>query len=280
MARQRRARGGMTPAPGGEESSIAPVPDPPRRRLRRRLPRAKRGRLAARRRARGEARARAAEGRPLRAKLGIDPTAPGHPPRPRGRPAEAARVPGRRPHGRPDHRGLHRPGSAIPPGSRCCGRCSSREEIERNAETFQDQAFRVLRPGAHRGAAQQRVARHADGGPAAPAAPGDGRAGDGARRLHQADRRRGARSRCWSCSIRCTQGYDSVAVRGGRRARGHRPEVQPAARTGRPAGLRAAAAGGPDDADPAGPRRRAADEQVARQLRRRDRCRPRRCSAS
>ena len=47
------------------------------------------------------------------------------------------------------------------------------------------------------------------------------------------------------------QGYDSVAVRRRRRARGHRPEVQPAARSRRPAGLRPGAAGDPDDADPA-----------------------------
>ena len=56
-----------------------------------------------------------------------------------------------------------------------------------------------------------------------------------------------------------------------RRARRHRPEVQPAVRARRPGVVRGAAAVDPDDADPPRNRRRAADEQVARQLRRRDR---------
>ncbi len=69
-------------------------------------------------------------GRPLRVKLGLDPTAPGHPPRPYRRAAEAARVPGRRPHGRPDRRRLHRarrrPERPLEPP----GRSSRREEID------------------------------------------------------------------------------------------------------------------------------------------------------
>ena len=57
----------------------------------------------------------------------------------------------------------------------------------------------------------------------------------------------------------------------GRRARRYRPEVQPAPRARRPAGLRHAAAVGPHHADPARHRRRAEDVQVARQLRGRGR---------
>ncbi len=46
----------------------------------------------------------------------------------------------------------------------------SGEEIDANAETFKRQAFTVLDPDAHRDPAQQRVARHADGGPLPPRA--------------------------------------------------------------------------------------------------------------
>ena len=68
------------------------------------------------------------------------------------------------------------------------------------------------------------------------------------------------------------QGYDSVAVRADVELGGHRAEVQPALRPRRPGVVRPAAAGGDHDhADPARDRRRAEDEQVARQLRRRDR---------
>ncbi len=53
--------------------------------------------------------AKLALGRPLRVKLGVDPHRPRHPPRSHRRPAEAARVPGRRTHRGPDHRRLDRP---------------------------------------------------------------------------------------------------------------------------------------------------------------------------
>ncbi len=56
-----------------------------------------------------------------------------------------------------------------------------------------------------------------------------------------------------------------------RRARRHRPEVQPAAGARHPARLRRARAGRPDHAAPARDRRRAQDVQVARQLHRRHR---------
>ena len=67
------------------------------------------------------------------------------------------------------------------------------------------------------------------------------------------------------------QGYDSVGDRRRRRARRHRPDVQPAARPRRPARLRQARAGRADDADPAGHRRRREDVEVARQPHRRHR---------
>ena len=56
--------------------------------------------------------------------------------------------------------------------------------------------------------------------------------------------------------------------RGRRRARGHRPDVQPARGPRAPARPRAGAAGRADDAAPRGARRRPEDEPVARQLRR------------
>ena len=67
------------------------------------------------------------------------------------------------------------------------------------------------------------------------------------------------------------QGYDSVAIRADVELGGDRPEVQRAARARGPARLRGRAAVDPHDADPAGHRRRAEDVEVARQLRGRER---------
>ena len=73
------------------------------------------------------------------------------------------------------------------------------------------------------------------------------------------------------------QAYDSVAVRGRRRARGHGPALQPAHGPRRHAALRPRAAGDPDDADPelVG---RDEDELVGRQQHPADRAARRRCS--
>ena len=60
------------------------------------------------------------------------------------------------------------------------------------------------------------------------------------------------------------QGYDSVADQGRRRARRHRPEVQPAAGARYPARVRAGRTGDPDDAAADRHRRRAQDVQVLR----------------
>ena len=80
------------------------------------------------------------------------------------------------------------------------------------------------------------------------------------------------------------QGYDSVCVRGRRRARRHRPDVQPADGPLDPAGLRAAAAGRAHGAAAHRHRRRAEDVEVVRQPRsaspsRRGRCTARRCGS-
>ncbi len=59
------------------------------------------------------------------------------------------------------------------------------------------------------------------------------------------------------------QGYDSVAIEGGRRARRHRPEVQPAGRPRAAEGVRPGAAVHPHDAAARGARRRREDVEVA-----------------
>ena len=187
--RERRRGGGARPR-GGGKSSIGPrwpsarsgrrrVPDPQRRRrrcppggLERKLEEAAR------------------EGRQLRAKLGIDPTAPDiH----LGHTVVLQKLREFQDLGhtrRPDRRRLHRAGRATRAGARRPGPCSSGEEIDANARTYQEQAFSVLRddPSA-RAALQLRVARHADGGALPPRAHRHGRAAARARRLRQALRR-------------------------------------------------------------------------------------------
>ena len=76
------------------------------------------------------------------------------------------------------------------------------------------------------------------------------------------------------------QGYDSVALEVRHRARRHRPEVQPAGRPRAAARLRPGAAVHPDDAAARRPRRRREDVEVEGQLHRHHRERRSRCSAS
>ena len=76
------------------------------------------------------------------------------------------------------------------------------------------------------------------------------------------------------------QAYDSVVLQGRRRARRHRPAVQPERRARHHAGLRSRAADRDDDAAARGARRRREDVEEPRQLRRRHRSRRPRCSAS
>ena len=203
----------------------------------------------------------AAAGRPLRVKLGIDPTAPdihlGHTVvlqklrefQDAGHTVVliigdfTARI------GDPSGRSALRP--VLEP-----------EEIDRNARTFQEQAFKVLDPE------RTEVRRNSEwldmpmedllrlvrNVTLARVTERD----DFAQRIAE-----GRPISVLELLYPVMQGYDSVAVRVRRRAGGHRPEVQPAARPRRPAGLRPGAAGDPHDADPARARRRAADEQVA-----------------
>ena len=76
------------------------------------------------------------------------------------------------------------------------------------------------------------------------------------------------------------QGYDSVAVEADVELGGTDQKFNLLFGRDVQGAFGAAGAVDPDDADPARDRRGAADEQVAGQLRRRHRCRPRRCSGS
>ena len=114
----------------------------------------------------------AAAGRPLRVKLGIDPTAPdihlGH----------AVVLQKLREFQDAGHTVVLIIGDFTARVGDPSGRSALRpvlepEEIDRNARTFQEQAFKVLDREPHRGAPQRRVARHADGRPAAPGAQRD-----------------------------------------------------------------------------------------------------------
>ena len=237
------------------QSSIAPVPDLTRNAVDV-LPE---GRLAE----------QLAGGRPLRVKLGIDPTTAdihlGHTVvleklrefQDAGHTVVliigdfTARV------GDPSGRSAQRP---LP----------SPEEIEANAATYQEQAFKVLdrertevrfnsewlrmEPEELLGLlAQTTVARLLE-------------RDDFQKRLAAGRADRGARA-----ALPAAAGLRLGRGRGRRRAGGDRPEVQPALRPRRPGRLRPEAAVDPDDADPGRHRRRAEDEQVARQLRRRHR---------
>ena len=195
--------------------------------------------------------AAAREGRQLRAKLGLDPTAPdihlghtvvlhklrefqdlghrvvlivgdytarvGRSQRPLGDPARAL--------GRGDRRQRpHLPGAGLPRAPR--------------------------RPRAARGALQLRVAGHAHGGALPPGAHDHRRPAPRARRLRQAlGRARADLDPRAALSAHAGLRLGRRALR--RRARRHRPDLQPAARARRPARLRPARAVRADDADPA-----------------------------
>ena len=127
-----------------------------------------------------------------------------HPPRSHGRAAQAARVPGPRPHGRADHRRLHRARGR--PERPLLGAARRRPRGDRpQRRDLPGAGLQGARPRAHRGAPQRRVARHADGGPV-PARAHVHRGPDPrARRLRQALLRPAARSRSSSCSTRCSR---------------------------------------------------------------------------
>ncbi len=161
----------------------------------------------------------------------------GHPPGPHGGAAQAARVSGPRPHRRADHRRLHRArGGPERPLARPARR-GLREEIDRNAETYQEQAFKVLdrertevrRNGEWLDMAMEDLFRLARTATVAQLLERD----DFAKRY-----RPGEPISILELLYPLLQGYDSVAIALGRGARRHRPEVQHPARAGHPAGLR------------------------------------------
>ena len=199
----------------------------------------------------------ARERRPLRVKLGIDPTAPdihlGHTVVLR----KLREFQDARPHGRADRRRLHgarrRPERPLrhAPGAL---RRADRRERPRPTRSRPSRCSTPTR--AARGAPQRRVARHADGGPLPPRAHDDGGAAARARRLRQALRRAARRSRCSSCSIRCCRAMtrSRCAPTSSSAAPTRRSTCCWGATSRRAYGQ--PRAGRPDDADPAGPRRR------------------------
>ena len=134
----RKARGTANPAERARQSSIGPVmhsavADDARRLLDGAVDALPEGRLAAAA-GRGKAPAGQVRGRP---------DEPRHPPWPLRRADEAAGLPGCRPHGGVDHRGLHGQGGR-PQRARRDRPILSPDEIEANAHTYEEQAFTVL----------------------------------------------------------------------------------------------------------------------------------------
>ena len=189
--------------------------------------------------------------RPLRVKLGIDPTAPdihlGHV----VVLTKLRAVPGRRPHGRPDHRRLHGAGRRPERARRPSGRCSTRRARSRPTRApSRSRRSRCSTPSA------PRCATTASGS----TMPSDELFGlvrrfTVARLLERDDFSQadggGAADLGARAALPGAPGLRLGRGRGRRRARRHRPEVQPAVRARRPGSLRAAAAVDPDDADPA-----------------------------
>ena len=254
----RRGRGGST---SGRQSSIGPMPDSPgeaARFLTRNavdaLPEGELGaQLGRRAPAAGEARRRPHHAR--------------HPPRPHGRPAQAARVPGPGPHRGPDHRRLH--GARGRPERPLVGHPAGldRAEIDSNAATYQEQAFKVLdldrtevrHNGEWLDMPIEDLFRLARTSTVAQLLERD----DFAKRY--AD---GARSRSSSCSTRCSRA--TTRWRSGPTSSSAAPTRSStccSARDIQQAYGRALPVD-PHHADPARHRRRAEDVQVARQLRR------------
>ena len=191
--------------------------------------------------AEGEPAAREARDRPHRA---------GHPPRPHRGPAQAARVPGPRPHGGADRRRLHRARGGPQRPLVHPARSSSGEEIDANAETFQEQAFTVLdrertevrRNGEWLDMPMEDLFRLARTSTVAQLLERD----DFAKRYAAARADLDPRA-----ALPAAPGLRLGGGRRRRRARRHRPEVQPPARARHPAGLRPAAPVDPHHADPA-----------------------------
>ena len=143
----------------------------------------------------------------------------------------------------------------------------SADEIEANGRTYLDAGGQGHRRRA-RGAASQRGVARADGhGPADPPRVGGDRGSDaGARGLpralpgRQADQRGGV-------PLPALPGLRLRRGGGGHRVGGHRPDVQPADGARGPTRTRDGPAGGPHHPAPRGTRRRPQDVQIVRQLR-------------
>ena len=131
----------------------------------------------------------------------------------------------------------------------------SPEEIEANAATYQEQAFKILdreRTEVRRNSEWLEMEPQALLGAAR---PDHGRPPARARRLPEAARGERADRRP-RAALPAAPGVRLGRGRGRRRAGGDRPEVQPALRPRHPDRLRAGAAVDPDDADPGRDRRR------------------------
>ncbi len=186
--------------------------------------------------------AKLALGRPLRVKLGVDPDRSRHPSRSHRGPAEAARVPGRRSHRGADHRRLDRPRRRPVRPHRRRGRCCPPSRSTRTPRPTASRRSRILDP--------ERIEIRSNG---------EWFAGMGLEPLfrlaatatvNQLLRRNDFAERMSEPTgpisvlellYPLMQAYDSVAVRGRRRARRHRPALQPDARPrdpGRPTGSR------------------------------------------
>ena len=146
----------------------------------------------------------------------------------------------------------------------------SPEEIEANAATYQEQAFKILDRERTEVRRNSEWLRDGAAGAARAARPDHGRPPARARRLPEAARGERADRRP-RAALPAAAGIRLGRGRGRPRARRDRPEVQPALRPRHPVRLRPGAAVDPDHADPGRHRRRPEDEQVARQLRRGDR---------
>ncbi len=206
------------------------------------------------------------------------PDGAGHPPRPHGGAREAARVPGRRPHRRPDRRRLHRARRRSLGTLRHPAGALGRRDRRQRGDLHAPGGSGAANGRAAGGAPQRRVARHVDGAAVRARAPSDRGPAARARRLPPA-LGRGRADLAARAALSRAAGLRLGGDRGRRRARRHRPDLQPAHGALDTAGLRAAAADRPHDAAPHRHRRRPEDVEVARQPHRRDRGSPARCTA-
>ena len=159
-------------------------------------------------------------------------------------------------------------------------RRSRREEIERNAETYKQQVFKIL----DRAKTEIRFNREWLGPLGSDGFVRLAATYNVARMLERRDFKQryesGQPISLHEFLYPLAQAYDSVALEGRRRARRHRPALQPERRPRHHAGLRPRAADGADDAAARGHGRRREDVEEPRQLHRRHRAARGRCSPS